>query len=142
MSKKALIGGLLPLISNPATLTVAAVGLVGWTLYNIFKDKEQEEPDQAETTVDTPIGDEPFHDPLNEQSNQPLDIWDDPEPEPFNQWEPTAEDSVTLTETHTVESNGASFEYETIRDEEARKKELIRQAMSELGKRSAAKRRK
>ena len=114
MSKKLLLGAALPFLSNPVILAVVGVGAAGYVLYDIFCEKKD--------TEDNP--DQPY---VNKRLDQPLNTVqttvNQTVHEPWNDPLATVEDTVSLT------------------DEAAIKKEIIRQAMSELGKRSAAKRR-
>jgi hypothetical protein len=132
MSKNVLLGGLLPFISTPVALAVA----VGLVIYNMLPDEEDEQNNGSEAVPDGPA---PSDDPMN------INLLTVAEPQE------TVEAAVAETVGSTVqvsnsirptdESNAASHRDETISEEEL-KKEMIRQTMSELGKRSAAARAK
>ena len=135
MSKKVLAVAL-TCISNPFVLAAVGIGAIGMMLFN----KEEDQNNSSEAVSD---GSEPFLEPLNaEVLTVPATVI-----EPFETAETTVEETVDLT----VEE---PFEFEKFDDgdtpsqqdeaisEEDLKKEVIRQAMSELGKRSAAARAK
>lgn len=135
MSKKILLGAVLPFLTNPVVLAVVGIGAAGYALYDIFSDKEgtKENPDQSL------IGDERFNEPFHTVQTTVDETVRHPFDDPFITVEntlvpplPTAGSTVTLTDDDTVAGPDNTV------DEEAVKKELIRQAMSELGKRSAA----
>ena len=127
-----LLGGLLPFISTPVALAVA----VGLVIYNMLPDEEDEQNNGSEAVPDGPA---PSDDPMN------INLLTVAEPQE------TVETTVAETVGSTVqnsnsrrptdEGNAASNLVETINDEDL-KKEMIRQAMSELGKCSAAARAK
>lgn len=116
------------------------VGALGYTLYSIFTEKEEVQESGSATVPNGPTPlDEPFYDyylTVPESVDLPLD---------------TVEETVGVTvissveEPYVMEGVDDYDDYpqqdETINDED-RKKETIRQVMSELGKRSAAARRR
>jgi hypothetical protein len=140
MSNKALLGGLLPFISNPVVLAVVGIGAVGLTIYEILSDKEDAPDNGLKVDCD---GSEPFIKPLD---NEAIAV-------AATAIEPLKTVDTTVVETvdtaveepnpigPSVDNNAASYLNETICEDDL-KKEMIRQAMSELGKRSAAARAK
>ena len=136
MRQKTLLAGLLPFISNPVVLAVVGIGAVGMMLFS--KENEQNNDSEA-----VPDGSTPLLEPLeNEFLAVPSTVT-----EPLETVEVTVEDTVnsTVEELHSTrvfdDFNTEPQQDETITEEDI-KKELIRQAMSELGKRSAAARAK
>jgi hypothetical protein len=128
MSKKLLLGAVIPFLSNPIVLAVAGVGAAGYLLYDLFTEKE----DTKDNPELSPIEDERLNEPQNTVQTTVNQTVQEPWNDPF----PTVGSTVTSTDGETV------IKPDNTVDAEAAKKELIRQAMSELGKRSAAKRRK
>jgi hypothetical protein len=136
MSKNVLLGGLLPFISSPVALAVA----VGLVIYNMLPDEEDDQDNGSDAVPDGPA---PSHEPLG------IDVLTVVETalEPQETVETTVAETVGSTVQNsnsrrpTDEGNAASNLVETINDEDL-KKEMIRQAMSELGKCSAAARAK
>jgi len=136
MNKKALLGGLLPLLTNPGTMIIAAAGIVGITVYGFLTDKEKKE--NGSEAVEG--GSEPYLGPLdNEDFSVEATVI-----EPLETVDWTVEETVTSAVDEpnvTVVGGGGCSDVapqeETVSVED-RKKEMIRQAMSELGKRSAA----
>jgi len=135
---KTILGGLLPFAANPVVLTVIGIGAATWAVSSLFDDKEEqsEEDNQAGTV---PNGDEPLSEPHNQAySTAPSTV-----NKPLGTVEATVNETVETTaqEPFTADgygdSNDNSGKPDLISDEDA-KKEMIRQAMSELGKRSAA----
>jgi len=121
MSKKALLAAVLPFITNPVVLAVVGIGAIGL----IISGDEEEKANGAETVPD---GSEPYDEPLNAKiSTVPDAVYPD-----WGTVERTVEETV---QTAVLTTN------EPKTDEEL-KKEMIRQTMSELGKRSAAARAK
>ena len=127
MNPRIILGGLIPFITSPVGLAVVGVGALGYTLYNIFTDEEkEEEQENSEDTV--PNGSEPYDEPHYEDYlTAPKAV-----EEPWKAIQATVDDTVIL----------AVEEPNTKLSDEEFKKEMIRQTMSELGKRSAAARRK
>jgi len=136
MSKKTLLAGLLPFISNPVVLAVVGIGAVGLMLFG--KEDEQDNGSEA-----VPDGSTPCLEPLDsEYLAVPSTVIEPSE---------TVEGTVAKTVNSSVEEpyvtrffddiNIEPKQDETISEEDL-KKEVIRQAMSELGKRSAAARAK
>jgi hypothetical protein len=139
MSKKALLGGLLPLLTNPGTMMIAGAGIIGITVYGILTDEDKNK-NCPETVVDgSELALEPF-----EHEDLVVDTTDI-EPSRTVDWmeEETVHSPVVKPSNLNIpdDSNRKSDLDET-NDEEDQKKELIRLAMSELGKRSAAARAK
>jgi len=140
MSKKALLAGILPFISNPVVLAVLGVSAIGLTVYEMLSDKEEEQENGSEAVSD---GSSPFIEPLeHEEVTVPATVV-----EPLETVEATVEETVhpAVEEPYAINKfdsgNTVSQQGETISEEDL-KKEVIRQAMSELGKRSAAARAK
>lgn len=104
--QKTSIGAALPLLLNPATLCVVAIGALGWKIYNqLLEDEEDDSP--AVPTLQT-----------NSQA--------------------TAQLETATKASEEVETCPNSDE----RADDEERNQIIRQAMSELGKRSAAARAK
>jgi type IV secretory pathway VirB10-like protein len=120
MNPRILLGGLIPLITSPIGLVVVGVGALGYTLYSIFTEKEEEQ-EYSEETVHN--GSEPYEEPYNDDYLTVQETVEQP-------WETVV---TTVEETVNV---AVKEPLPTISDEDL-KKEMIRQAMSELGKRSA-----
>lgn len=127
---KTILGGLLPFASNPVVLTVIGVGAATWAIASLFDDeKEQSEEDKQPGTV--PNGYEPLSEPLNQiYSTAPVTV-----NEPLETVETTVEEPFIMD--RNKESFKTSDKHDVISEEDSKKK-MIRQAMSELGKRSAA----
>lgn len=140
MNNNASLGGLLALISNPAVLAVVGIGVVALTVMEMFSDKENDQDDGSETV---PHGSSPFIEPLKSQDLAvPATVI-----EPFETLETMAEAPVhssveDLYLSEPVDDFDTSSQQRGTESEVAAKKEMIRQAMSELGKRSAAARAK
>ena len=108
----------LPFLLNPATLGIAVIGVAGWGLYNLLQDDEEKDA------------------LASKQDNKPP-IKRSPQPEVAPQVEMAASiDTAPLGE---LSQDATS---KNLADPEAERRELVRQAMSELGKRSAAARAK
>lgn len=123
--QKAGIGAALPLLLNPATLSFVALGAVGWGIYNLLRDDEEDGCDEPSNTVQkTPAKTQVTK---NEASRTPL-----------VDAQTTAQLETVLSPNEEAETPSKSGE----RDEDAERSLMIRQAMSELGKRSAAARAK
>jgi len=143
MSKKALLAGVLPFLSNPVVLAAAGIGAVGWVVYDIFSDKGEEATKSDNGSKTAPYGEEP--------SPEPIEYWSSTVPETAEHTQVTVEAMVEETAKPTVKEpfsllsvsgdDTVQEEQESI-SEEYQKKEMIRKAMSELGKRSAAARAK
>ena len=131
-----LLTAALPFISNPVVLAVVGIGALGFILFN-------KEEDQGNGTETAPNGLEPLDEPYDDDhSTVGATVI-----EPFKTVETTVEGTVhsTVVEPYdTKEPDGSYYEqHQTEADNDvATKKEMIRQAMSELGKRSAAARAK
>lgn len=140
MNNNASPGGLLALISNPAVLAVVGIGAVALTIIEMFSDEEDDQNDGSEAV---PHGSTPFIEPLkSEDLAVPATVI-----EPFETVETTAEEAAysyveDLNAHEPVDEFENNPQQDETTNEEAAKKELIRQAMSELGKRSAAARAK
>tara|TARA_R110000824_G_scaffold199432_3_gene383375 strand:+ start:204 stop:638 length:435 start_codon:yes stop_codon:yes gene_type:complete len=130
---KTVLGGLLPFITNPATLAIIGIGAVGLTVYDILTDKKEDKGNGSEPRNN---GSEPLIEPLSDNLA-----------EVAGTVLPTLETdcSIAISAVHStdkeplpaVDTDRQEGELETP-NTEAEKKELIRRAMSELGKRSAA----
>jgi hypothetical protein len=140
MNNNASLGGLLALISNPAVLTVVGIGAVALTILEMFSDEEDDQNDGSEAV---PHGSTPFAEPLkSEDLAVPATVI-----EPYETVELTAEEAVFSREEglfvpESVDDFASDPQLDETVSEEVAKKEMIRQAMSELGKRSAAARAK
>lgn len=140
MNNNASLGGLLALISNPAVLAVVGIGAVALTIIELFSDEEDDQNDGSEAV---PHGSTPFIEPLkSEDLAVPATII-----EPFETVATTAEEAVystveDLCMSEPVDDFDNDPQQDTSDSQEAATKEIIRQAMSELGKRSAAARAK
>jgi len=163
---KTIIGTLLPFASNPVVLTVLGVGAVAWAIASIF-DNDTEGESNGSNTVQSRS--EPSKQPSKRNRStaqstvrKPLETVQATVHEPFE----TAGTSVAATgiepltptlpmkdeietaplvtddETIASVTDQTSISERVLLDAEAAKKEMIRKAMSELGKRSAAARAK
>lgn len=130
---KTVLGGLLPFITNPATLAVIGIGAVGLTVYEILTDKKEDEGNGSEPQSN---GSEPLTGPFADGSAAVAGTV----PERLKPADPTAHSTAHSTDEmpFTVEDGDCRSEDAEIIPPESAKKEMIRQAMSELGKRSAA----
>lgn len=134
---KTVLGGLLPFITNPATLAIIGIGAVGLTVYEILTDKKDGQGNGSEPQNN---GSEPLIEPFSHGSAAVAGTV----PLPLKTDRSTAlttvrstDEKLFVAEVADSRSHGAE-----VINPEAEKKELIRQAMSELGKRSAAARAK
>jgi hypothetical protein len=125
--KKALLGGLLPFITNPVALTIIGIGAAGYALYDISSEEDEQKAKGPYTTSNAP-------EPSNEPFTTVIPTVNNTVCLPLEAVEPTVEDTVTSTAEEPLEHDYMDIQT----SEEKRKKEVIRQAMSELGKRSAA----
>ena len=136
MSKKALLGVVLPFISNPVVLAAVGISAVGYTVYELFSRKEEEA--QGNGTKAVPDGSEPLDEPLNGEDVMVPDTVK----EPLNTARATVDELINpavkepYVSTFFGDLNNDPQQNEVV-SEDASKKEMIRQAMSELGKRSA-----
>jgi hypothetical protein len=154
---KTIIGTLLPFASNPVVLTAIGVGAAAWAIASIF-DKDNEEESNGSNTAQSRS--EPSEQPLKRnrstaqstvheslETAETTVATEDSEPL-TPALSIVAEDetkSVTLfSEEETIASvtDQTTTSKPVLVDEEAATKEMIRKAMSELGKRSGAARRK
>jgi len=128
MSKKALLAVALPFITNPVVLGVVCIGAIGLILF----DNKEEQDNDAETVPD---GSKPYDEPLDDEISTVKETvcpdWGTVEATVEKTVSPTVEEPL-LTAPTVVSTTS-----ETMTDDEL-KKEMIRQTMSELGKRSAA----
>jgi len=108
----------LPFLLNSATLGIAALGVAGWGLYNLLQDDENKEALALR------------------QDNKPP-IKRAPQPEEAPQVDMAASTDIAPVGELSHDATSESFA-----EPEAERRELVRQAMSELGKRSAAARAK
>lgn len=134
---KTVLGGLLPFITNPATLAIIGIGAVGLTVYDILTDQKDDKGDGSEPQNN---GYEPLIEPLDDG----LAAVAGTVPKPLKTDRSTAPATVHSTGKGSFPTVGIDRQEEEVETAtpEAEKKELIRQAMSELGKRSAAARAK
>ncbi len=120
--QKAGVAAALPFLLNPATVGVVAIGAVGWGLYKILCDEDEvEETENAAVVISKPK--EIMRTPAREATKVvpgELQVC-----------------SQSAAPVHTSLELEGDLE---IREEAhaAERKEIVRQAMSELGKRSAA----
>lgn len=140
---KALFGGLLPFITNPVTLAIVGIGAVGITVYGILSDDKKEQSNEHKPSDTVPNGSKSFPKPFKRSYSTAPDTVR----KPLETVETTVTQTVksTAEEPFATDGNGESHdtsEEPSLLSEEKDKKEMIRQAMSELGKRSAAARAK
>lgn len=130
---KTVLGGLLPFITNPATLAIIGIGAVGLTVYDILTDKKGGQGNGSEPQIS---GSEPLIEPFSECSAAVTGTV----PERLKPADPTAHSTAHSTDEKpfTAEDGDCRSEDAEIIIPESAKKEMIRQAMSELGRRSAA----
>lgn len=130
---KSLLPGLAPLLANPTTLTVLGIGAAGWVILKwLFEDDE----DDSEPTP--PNGSEPSLEPLEaglSTVENPLGVRDAP---PLRAVEPGGGPEVGQPLEEAPDTLGEPLATLGREEGDMDKSELIRQAMSELGKRSAA----
>ncbi|NIZ60677.1 hypothetical protein DL239_06775 [Sedimentitalea sp. CY04] len=111
----------LPFLLNPATVGVVAIGALGWGLFKLFGDEDEEATEDG-----TPISQEP------QKSKEPF-----------------MADAAGAVKEEVQKDTGAEAFSETSTDDEGKtdtqesadeeeQQEIVRQAMSALGKRSAA----
>lgn len=109
---------------------------MGYTVYELFSDKGEDTDNGTEAVPD---GSAPFDEPLDGEDATVPDTVN----EPLETVEVTVNSSVEEPYASTVFGGLKNVPQQGQTDsEEASKKEMIRQAMSELGKRSAAARAK
>lgn len=136
MNKTASFGGLLALISNPAVLAVVGIGAVVLTVMEALSGDDEEQDNGSEAA---PNGSVTLTEPLEgAELTVPATV-----AEPCETVEATADPAVhsTVEDQYVAEAlddGNTDMQQGQTASEEAAKKELIRQAMSELGKRSAA----
>ena len=132
MSKKSLINGLLPFLTNPATILIAGIGITA--LYLFEEDNDNKEIKKEEPKLLPPP--EKKADPLRIRVDQDRER----STKAGNSGNSTVQSTVQVPIKPGNPDNSNSIElknnpYSHLSDEEL-KKELIRQTMSELGKRS------
>jgi hypothetical protein len=129
---------------TPATIIVSAVGLSAIIVFKGFKDlkDENKQLQKDKATLTTELEEQYY-----EAEYEEIDEYEEDEPyEQLDQPLLTASEPLNSTVQATVEkplystADNGSNTVENM-DDEALKKEMIRQTMSELGKRSAAARR-
>jgi hypothetical protein len=123
--QKAGIGAAIPLLFNPGALGVVAIGAVGWGLFKLLRDDEEDGCNEPSDTVQEP--------PAKTQVAT------------IAAYRTTLVDSQKTTQLETVLNPNEEAETPSKSgecDEDAERSLMIRQAMSELGKRSAAARAK
>ncbi|NRB19009.1 MAG: hypothetical protein HRU33_15950 [Rhodobacteraceae bacterium] len=123
--QKAGIGAALPLLLNPATLGFVALGAVGWGIYNLLRDDEDDGCDVPSNTVQklpakTRVA--------KAGATQPSQV--------------SAQAAVQLEAPVKVSDEAEARLKSDETADDAERSLIIRQAMSELGKRSAAARAK
>ena len=140
MNKNASLGGLLAFISNPAFLAVVGIGAAVLTIMEMFSEEEDDQDNGSEAV---PNGSTPLPEPpKGVVLTVPATVT-----EPFETVEITVEPAVYSSVedryvTEVFEDSTDDLQQGEVVHGEAAKKEMIRQAMSELGKRSAAARAK
>ena len=146
---KTILGGLLPFASNPVVLTVIGVGAATWAIASLFDDEDKETSGSGpQKNRSMPQG-QPFkgdertvHSTVQERL-ETVETTVNPTVElTVQQASNNSYKMLPSLETMPTDDYSKETQTDAIRhDEEAAKKELIRQAMSELGKRSGAARR-
>jgi hypothetical protein len=121
----------LPFLTNPATLAVVGIGLIGYKLSQSLSEKAKGDDSQT-----VPSGSEPLYEPYGLSGS---DGWEDAQ----ETVQGTVAPYVRQLECHTEDDwEQAAVQNAEAPDPDDLKKEIIRQAMSELGKRSGAARRR
>lgn len=130
------LGVMAPALLNPGTATIIAVGLVGYGLIKLLSEDEEDEghedangsvePQERNSTVGTVEATVDM--PLGNHLEQPPVVTDAP--------------LQTLQEAVAERFDTAQEETKLPQESDAARQEMIRQYMSELGKRSAAARAK
>lgn len=118
--QKAGFAAALPFLMNPATVGLVAIGAVGWGLYKLLGDDEEA------------TGDEWL---ILDKQQKPRELLEAVERVAVHEELCVDESSEPLVELSSGDS-GATPTDDNV--DEARQAEIVRQAMSELGKRSAA----
>ena len=113
--ERASIGAALPLLLNPATLGLVALGAVGFGLYHLLREDQEE--GGLEGPSDSPV-------------MAPLD--------PVSTLAPTVEEAMAEADPLPCEADDAVEDHDVESEGDAARQAVIREAMSELGKRSAA----
>jgi len=135
---KTILGSLLPFMTNPATIALVGAGALAFTVYSLFSDDDENTDNGAETVPDR-----------SGQLPGPLTALAGPVAltvaEPLETVQATAAGTAETTvqeplPTVVEEALHGAPETGSAPTSEDEKKEMIRQAMSELGKRSAASR--
>jgi hypothetical protein len=140
MNKTASFGGLLAFISNPAVLAAVGVGALILTVMEALSGDDDEQDNASEAAPNDSVT---LTEPLEGvEFTVPATVV-----EPFETVEvtvePTAHSSVEDRDiAEALDDGNNDMEQSETVSAEAVKKEMIRQAMSELGKRSAAARAK
>ena len=120
--QKAGVAAALPFLLNPATVGVVAIGAVGWGLFKILRDEdEKEEVESVEAVIVEPKAIRTAPE-VEAMKAKPDDLPAGSQP------------SASLQAGPEEESDPEACEEAA----EAAQSEILRQAMSELGKRSAA----
>lgn len=137
---KTILGGLLPFAANPVVLTVIGIGAATWAVASLFDDKEDKASNG--TNEDTSRS-ERCGKPLNRTAATVKTTVPATVNEPLEAVEVTIIETIKATtekpfgtDGH-AGNHGITNEPDTL-NEDAENKEMIRKAMSELGKRSAA----
>lgn len=120
--QKAGVAAALPFLLNPATVGVVAIGAVGWGLYTLLRDEgDEEDSENAGMGIANP----------NKISPAPKINTVEAKPEELQVSSQPAEPAESCLD---AAGHSEAFEGANAVDQ----KEIVRQAMSELGKRSAA----
>ncbi len=138
---RTVLGSLLPILGNPAALAAIGIGAAGWVIYSLITEDEEENSDNTSKNG-LSNGSEPFDEPYEAIYETVTDTV----PERLNAVVSTVPATICSTVDEPLQKRPGSNETQAPSpndyDEEQAKKEMIRQTMSELGKRSAAARAK
>lgn len=133
---KTILSSLLPFMTNPATIALVGAGAVALTVYSMFSDDEEAQDNGTKTV---PNGAKRLPAPLPRRNptapttvRKPLEAV---EATVSKTAEPTVREPLPVT---VGEASPHEPEQGIRPNSEDENKEMIRQAMSELGKRSAA----
>lgn len=118
--QKAGIAASLPFLLNPATVGLVAIGAVGWGLCQLLGDDEEVSEDVGPTSDVPQKSTEPFETDAGIAVQEAVCV-----------------DAGTEAFSDTCSDNEGETASKECNDE-AKQREIVRQAMSELGKRSAA----
>lgn len=128
---RSLFPGLAPLLASPATLTALGIGAAGWVILKWLSEDEDEGDDPAGFN-----GSEPSLEPLEAGQSTADNLSGVRDAPPHGTIDPRGSQEVENPLEDTPETVGETAQPLPSGDRD--KSKLIRQAMSELGKRSAA----